>query len=155
MAVPQPTWLLQHLETEPMISGKWLHSWKGQSDPCFWEDEDIWGNAKCSSGLLTLVAFGEKFTRDYTASKYSQVQVVTQEEISPIGSWMLCVPCGSHWCFTILTLVWPHWRHHSAHALSKTSGNFSKTFDDWNTAAQCLDLFTSIWMSYFESKLLF
>lgn len=138
-----------------MVSGKRLQSWKGQSDLCFYEDEAIWGSAECSWGLLTLVAFGEKFIRDYTASKHSPSPSIHLGRVSRTGSWMLCVPCASRFRFTILPLEWPHWRHHTAHALSETSGNFSKTFDDWNTATQCLDLFTSIWMSYFESKLLF
>lgn len=34
----------------------------------------------CSSGLRTLVAFGEKFIRDDAASKHSQVQAFTWEE---------------------------------------------------------------------------
>ena len=69
------TWL-PHLETEPMISGKWLHIWKSQSD-LFLADEDIfWGNATWSLGSLTVVASGQKIhKRENTASKYSQVQV--------------------------------------------------------------------------------
>ena len=76
LASATTTWLPQHLETEPMISGKWLRSWKSQSD-LFLADEDIsWGNAKCFLGSLTVVASGEKLhKRENTASKYSQIQI--------------------------------------------------------------------------------
>lgn len=117
-----------------------------------------WGHLRKCKMLFRLTDFG-CFWREIYQRLHCQQTLPSPSihlgRVSQIGSWMLCVPCTSRLRFTILTLEWPHWRHHTAHALSKTSGNFSKTFDDWNTATQCLDLFTSIWMSYFKSKLLF
>lgn len=61
----------------------------------------------------------------------------------------LCGLCISYLHFTILNVEWPHWKCHTTHIVSKKQ-NFSKTFDDWNTATQCLNLFTLIWKSYFK-----
>lgn len=100
-------------------------------------------------GLLTLVAFGEKFIRDNAASKYSQGQVYNSLGKRSDGSAALW-PVYLYLHFTILNLEWPHWKCHTTHIVSKKLGIFSKTFDDWNTATQCLNLFTLIWKSYFK-----
>ena len=154
VASATPTWLPQHVETEPTISGKQLRSCKGQSDLLFLADEDVlWGNAKWSLGSLTVVASGEKFHQRILLANIPKFKHgihlgrgLTERQLNA-----LC-PGVSHLRFTILNSEWPHWRRHSAHALSKTAGSFSKTSDDWNTATQHLNLLPSIWMSYFKLK---
>lgn len=107
----------------------------------------------CSSGLRTLVAFRNlseiTLPVNIPKSKHSPGESLTDGQLGALCPvYLTFASSNSHLGMASLG-------HHTAHALSKTSGNFSKTFDDWNTAAQCLDLFTSIWMSYFESELLF
>lgn len=71
----------------------------------------------------------------------------TWEEIWWISSFVACV---SH----IYILQFSTWNdligNVTPHTYFQKTGNFSKTFDDWNTATQCLNLFTSIWRSYFK-----
>lgn len=106
----------------------------------FLTDEDVfWGNAKCSLGLLTLVAFGEKFIRDHTASKHSQVQGCSSLGKRARGLAALC-PVYVIFTFGVTSLEMSR-----RTCTFQETGNFSKTFDDRNTATQCLNLFTSIW----------
>lgn len=99
-------------------------------------------------GLLTLVAFGEKFIRENAASKYSQVQVWDSLGKRSDGSAALCPVYLITFYNSQLGMTSLEMSHHTR--TFKETGNFSKTFDDWNTATQCLNLFTSIWMSYFK-----
>lgn len=100
-------------------------------------------------GLLTVVAFGEKLIRDNAASKYSQSQICNSLGKRSDGSaalwpvYLIFTFYNSQLGMTSLEMS------HHTHTFKET-GNFSKTFDDWNTATQCLNLFTSIWRSYLK-----
>lgn len=94
-------------------------------------------------GLLTLVAFGEKFIRENATSKYSQIQVCDSLGKRSDGSAALC---PVYLIFTFyncqLGMTSLEMSHHTR--TFKETWNFSKTFDDWNTATQRLNLHTSI-----------